>query len=408
MMGILKVSRKFWIPILCLVLFTCLSIEFSEEVKSKSHTQKVKISADIEITIETDTPVQDDGSYLIGSKLTFRIDDNNYGKVVLELEGSKRLFTLELDESSGEWTIIWDTNEPEPGDDPVTPDTYDITLKIDGSKKSCNPDKIEISEQQEGFGLIIIIIIAGLIAVVSISALIVVKKKKAEDIEFSDIEKNGSKKKRKIYSGASSIGKRSGQLAESRLGSRSNNSVASKSTPRVKGYLKSDEIHKPFGVEIKKEEQPQAEIYKFDDIKDDKKRRKAPQKAKQMMPESGEFHFETRKSAGMAILKNKEMKLDRDQKVNFLISKVESMIQNIEFFKVILEQHEQTELYCKDCNKIMSEYWITCPYCEIKESNEMLSLKQSLLSISDDVKFCPACKRIIKAYWAECPYCFVK
>ncbi|MHA1292610.1 MAG: hypothetical protein ACTSQJ_08090 [Promethearchaeota archaeon] len=358
-----------------------------------SNNNKIKIqSEEIEIKISSDKEPLDDGSYVVGSKLKFVVMDDNYKRVNIELTGEKegRFFNISLKEGGDEFSKEWDTKNPNPGTDdkPVDPDTYKLALIIDGDEKKANIDEIVISKEQTGLPIwIIIIIIIGIIGGVSISALLVIKRKKAaKEVEFEKVDKKKSKKRGKIYSGASQIGKRSGEIAEAKT--------------KPKQGPKSTET-KASTTKVKKKTTIAPSIERASRIE------KSSDTKKQLMPPASGFEFETRVAAGVAMIKDMELKMNIDQKVDFMISKIDSILQNIEFFKAILSQHEQEEFKCPICNKKTAEFWIKCPYCEIREHDSELGLKQSLLGIGGEVRFCPNCKRIIKANWIECPFCYI-
>jgi len=340
----------------------------------------------INIDINSDPDQLDDGSYLEGSKITFNVKDNGYSEVQIILTGETRSWILDLELTADSWGVKWDTSEPTPGEEPVPPDTYKITLKIDGKEQDCNPKEIIISSKSDNSMLIVIILIIVIVAVLSISTLFIMKKKrasKASDLEFSTVEKAQPKKKGKVYKGASAIGRQSGQIAEAKY---SKKSVG----PEVL------EPERPISVKTAK---PKITKGKSLDITESK--------GKSLMPPDTSFKFETKPATFVSMMKEMEMKMDLSQKINFLIAKVESTLQNVEFFKAILQQYEQEKLICPGCGREMSKYWNQCPYCAIKEYDSELGLKQSLLGF-EDIRFCPDCKRIIKPNWIECPFCFIK
>jgi len=382
----MKMSKKktFILLIICLILnFSYVSL--IREKQNKIINKISLMDETIKINIKSDKEQLEDGSYLIGSVLTFEVENKGYNTVNIILLGqnSGRLFNLTLKKCLDYFVIKWDTNDPNPiaEDKPADPDTYKITLKIDGNEKDSDPSEITLATSQEEFPLwLIIIIIIGIIATVLISSLFVIKRKraaKAEDLEFKAVDKTVKKKKGKIYSGASLIGKRDGAIAELKTKSK----ISTESTSKTKPKRKSQEIGSK------------------------------PRENIMMPPLSSTNLFNSSPSSqlkSVAMIKTMEERLDFENKIKFQIAHIDSILQNIEFFKSILQTHPQTELYCPDCKRKVSKYWITCPYCEISEQDAELSLKQSMLAIKEDIKFCPDCKRIIKQNWIICPFCFVK
>ena len=71
----------------------------------------------IDVTIQSDKAPLEDGSYVVGTQLTFKIDDDSYDELNITIAGSERAFTVELKEGTKEWTAKWDTNNPTPGQD---------------------------------------------------------------------------------------------------------------------------------------------------------------------------------------------------------------------------------------------------------------------------------------------------
>lgn len=362
------------------LFFCACSLNSSNTTPQEKKTVSLSAS-EITLNIDSDPEKLEDGTYPEGAEISFEITDESYSEVQLKLSGSERSWTYDMSLSGNRWGYVWDTSEPTSGEEPVPSDTYSITLTIDGDDYDSDPDEIVISSQQEGNILVIVVIIIAVIAAVSLSALIVIRKKrssKAEDMEFGSVDKTKAKKKGKVYKGASSIGRRSGQIAES------------KSKKTTSGPESGPEALGPSSSESKTKTKVKAKTSK-----------------KMMEPVSSKYKFETKSSAMAAMVKDMELKMSVEQKLDFLISKAEAGLQNIEFFKAILLQYEQEELRCPDCDQKMSEYWITCPYCKIKDSDSELSLKQSMLAMEKDVEFCPDCKRLIKPGWIKCPYCFV-
>lgn len=362
-----------------LILFTMMFLDFN---KNNNDSQKVVLLADkIEISISSDKDKLSDGSYVVGSEITFEINDDDYMNVSITLSGSERAFPYDLEQGTAKWFLIWNTDEPKSGDKPVTPDTYEIKLEIDGSKKDCDPEEIVISSSEASTIPIwvIIVIIIAIAGGISISSFFVIKRnraKKAEALQFDKVDKKKSKKKGEIYSGSSAIGKKSGELAEDKL-------KEAKSVEESPSSL----------IPVEKPSPKESTL--------------TQKQPKQIMP-AEEFQFEVKTAKSTALIKDMEQKMDIESKVEFLSSKIESMLQNIEFFKVILSQHNQEQLICPKCKKKTSEFWALCPFCLIEERSADLGLKQSLLSIGENIRFCPNCKQVIQPNWMCCPYCFVK
>ena len=375
----------------CFLSLLALRSDENNVPQEISPSQTVTIS--ITLTNSDEYPaIPDGGGYLIGSKFLFEVPDQaGYTTVLIKLTSSTRSWTLTLSKIAGPWYINWDSGEPTAGEDSVPADTYTLSLTVNGAPKTCTPSEIIITNPPLDMTMIFILI--GIIAGVSVGALVVVKtkksgsKKKENELEFGTVDKTKSQKKGTVYKGASAIGKRSGQVAESK----SKTSVLDR-TDELEEKTHFKAIKGAFGIE---------------------KPKSAPipsskPTSKQMMPSDSSFQFETKVASSAAMIKSMELKMDLKDKVNFTLSKVESLLSNIEFFKAILLQQEQEELACPTCNKKAAQWWIICPYCEIQEHDSELGLQQSLMSIGGNVGFCPSCKRVIQPSWSECPYCYAK
>ena len=371
------------------VTFCFMSAVISDISGNNSPKRIVTPQAAIVIAITSDISPLEDGSYIAGSVIHFEIQNAGYTSAVITLTGSEREFDYTLNKSlvDGTFWMDWVTKNPKTGDDPVTPDTYTISLNVDGgATEECTPTTIKIVTQP--LDLTIIIILVAIVGAVGVSAFVVVKKKggskkKEGDLEFGNVDKTQSKKKGTVYKGASAIGKRSGQVAESKTKSESKTAVLERpdADPTEKPHFKA--IKGAFGVE------------------------KPKTSGSQLMPANDTFKFETKAASSAAMVKNMELKLDLKSKINFTTSKVDSILSNVEFFKAILLQQEQEELACPTCDRKATKYWVVCPFCEIQEHDSELGLQQSLFSIGGGIRFCPICKRVIQPSWSECPYCFV-
>lgn len=382
-----KIRKRYVFLVFLVVLtlnFAFLSSISKSEIKSKS----LYFSAEpTSIEIQSEPGKLEDGAYLVGSELTFQINkESGQTSVSLEITGQGRFFNLSFDEGVNYWTYQWNTEEPRPNDDPIKPGEYELTLKINGEEHESNPSKLVFStgEEKIPLGLVIGIIIA-IVGIIGFSGLFVLKRRKAtdEEPEVSKIKKR-KKKRGKIYSGASSIGKRSGQLAESKT---NNKKISSKKRQtgeesRVAKPSVFKEVESPFGVK-KADSKPMRRV-------------------------AANFNFEANQSKSTAMMKDMELKMNLDEKTKFLISKAESILSNIEFFKTILTKKNQFQYFCPECNKAVSINWTACPHCLLEKSDLELGLEQSLISLSDDIRFCTDCNRIIKPEWNKCPYCYIK
>ena len=378
-----KINSK--IILFILLIASCSLSVFILSSRDYTARQEIVPSQTVEIIITSSIDPLEDGSYLIGSELTFKIPDVvTYTSAEIILTGQTRAFILTLTKSGATWFVKWNTQEPSAGDAPAEICTYTITLKINDGATDCSPTKLSIAN--EPMDPMIIIVLILIVAGVGVGGLVVVKLKKGKegDVTFDEVDKSKSKKKGKVYSGASSIGKRSGAIAESKGDSKTSVLDTPSASSGSQGGVHFKAIKGAFGVDTSKPEK------------------------KQLMPADSSFKFETKVAQSAAMVKSMELKMDLKSKINFLTSKVGSLLSNIEFFKAILQQQDQEDFACPTCNIKAQTYWVVCPFCEIREHEAELGLQQSMMSIGGNVGFCPGCKRIVQPSWSECPFCFVK
>jgi len=380
-------KRSSKIVVLILLISVCFSSVYIINSRGLNAYQEITPTQTVQITVSSEPEALDEGGYLVNSEITFSLPhDGSWGAsptVILTLTGPTRAFPLTMTKTGTTWKYIWDSG-PSSEAEAAPADTYTISLTVDGNTKDCSLSTLVLVNPPVDPMIIIIPIV--IIAAVAVSALVIVKVKRGkDDVEFEKVDKTKSKKKKgEVYSGASSIGKRSGQIAESKGGSKTSVLDTPTSTTKSEGrHFKA--IKGAFGVE-----------------------KPTTTETKQMMPADSMFKFETKAAQSAAMVKSMELKMDLKSKVNFTTSKVNSIISNIEFFKAILLQQEQGELACPTCDKKANKYWIVCPYCELQEHAAELGLQQSLMTIGGTVGFCPSCKRVIQPSWSECPYCFAK
>ncbi|MBD3352873.1 MAG: hypothetical protein GF364_15425 [Candidatus Lokiarchaeota archaeon] len=68
---------------------------------------------------------------------------------------------------------------------------------------------------------------------------------------------------------------------------------------------------------------------------------------------------------------------------------------------------EQKE--CDECGNYIAEAWDFCPYCRIKDQQDELNMKKSLLTMEQkSLSKCPKCGMILDPTWIKCPKCFVE
>jgi len=371
--------------IFSLNLFSTLLLYSNPNEKTQlPHKSDELHSSSVSVIIIVNGEEQAGKRFVQGTSVKFRIIDDNYKSISIQLKGTTQLYSGSFSKSligaQYMWEYVWDTQKPlASSDDPVLPDNYEVTVTIVKSDDSTQVFSLNEPIQiysSTGLDVGIVIVIAIIICAVVVSSLIVVIKRrgKKEKIEFADAEKI-KKKKSEIYSGASAIGKESGKLAEEKL----------------------METKSPYEL-IKPKEEVITSAIPLEPS--------APIKPK--VQEDFKFSLDSKKLPAAAVLKASEMNIDLDKKVDFLTSKIDSVDQNVTFFKEILKRYPSEEYVCPICNSSVSKNWRKCPFCQIKEHADELGMKQAIFSVDKQLRICTECKNLILAKWIDCPHCIVK
>jgi hypothetical protein len=216
---------------------------------------------------------------------------------------------------------------------------------------------------------LMIYIIIAVVAVVAVVAFIIIKKKRdAQLIAQASSSSNEPERKRKIYSGASSIGKADGQRADATMEKRKQ----SPGTPT--------EIARPRSSPIRSSS-PEIKVPSSADM--DK------------LPASVQIKLE-------------EQKVAVDQRVKFLNSKVDVLRSQLDMMTMIVSVVED-QPSCPICNKVLAKNWDFCPYCKLEEQKDELNMKKSVATIDKNkTSKCSKCGYILDPSWITCPKCFAK
>jgi len=214
---------------------------------------------------------------------------------------------------------------------------------------------MELYNKQVEFLLYFLIAIA--IAAVSITLIIFrIKRKRREKVVFSK-STGMTKRKREIYSGASSIGKLDGKMAETKMAVRKTSS----------------------SVKLPIEETVN---------------RKSGDSSLSKLPEALQIKME-------------ESKVDVLTRSEFLDSKIDNLGSQLDILNTIVDMIQESSK-CPLCGNPIRTDWEICPYCTIKENEEEINLKKSSLQLKKRVRSkCPKCGLILDPNWIECPKCFV-
>jgi RNA polymerase subunit RPABC4/transcription elongation factor Spt4 len=246
-----------------------------------------------------------------------------------------------------------------------------------------------------------ILIIIG-VAVVGVVIILRMRKVKAKSTQSDfEISKGPSKGKRgKVYSGASAIGKASGNQAEM-LQQRRSEKIGGTTVPAPK----------PSSVQpaISSSSNPT----KIATNKSISEPSVQPKGMKQIDTEK-EIDDLLKDKSGVSSavkLKQAEASLDVKRRMDFLGSKLSALDQQFPLIYIILDQTGKMEVStqtCSNCGHALDPSWNQCPYCLTNQNEELIQSKSSSLTPIGLDMMCPVCKKILKAEWTRCPYCYAR
>jgi RNA polymerase subunit RPABC4/transcription elongation factor Spt4 len=213
-----------------------------------------------------------------------------------------------------------------------------------------------------------IYIIIGIIAAVAIVAFLVIKKKRDAQLLAQASGSNETDRKRKIYSGASSIGKADGMRAEAAL------------EKRKQGSSGPSEITKPRSAPL----------------------RSGSTQIKEVTP------VELDKLPASVQVKLEEQKVAIDQRAKFLNSKIDVLRSQFDMLTMIVSNIKD-QPSCPICNKVLAKEWDFCPYCKLNEHRDELEMKKSVAALDKNkASKCAKCGYLLDPAWITCPKCFAK
>lgn len=213
-----------------------------------------------------------------------------------------------------------------------------------------------------------IYVIIGVVAAASVVVIFVIKKKKDAQLLAQSSSSNEPDRKRKIYSGASSIGKADGMRAEATM------------EKRKQGSSGPTEIAKPRTTPM----------------------RSGSTQIKEVTP------VELDKLPASVQVKLEEQKVAVDQRVKFLNSKVDVLRSQFDMLTMIVSGIKD-QPSCPICNKTLAKEWEFCPFCKLEEHRDELEMKKSVATF-DKTKTskCNVCGYLMDPAWIKCPKCFAK
>lgn len=224
------------------------------------------------------------------------------------------------------------------------------------------------------------LIIIAVIAVVAVAGIVIYKKiqsnKLAGQIAAAD---EGPARKRKIYSGASQIGKRSGQAAEAKMQKRrrSRSYTSASTSSSIKKRRKSTSRQRKSAKKPVRSATKQRSPSKMDKL-----------------PEAVQ-------------VKVAESKVAIDKRAGFLDSKIDVLLSQVDLLTQIIPKPRESDK-CNDCGNKIQENWNKCPYCVIKENAADIDMKESITESRDGISLCPKCGMLIKPSWVTCPKCLTQ
>jgi hypothetical protein len=246
--------------------------------------------------------------------------------------------------------------------------TLKFTLTDDFGNHNAAPYEFEngLSVNKPGLDpLVIILIIVAAGAAVGILLFVKMRGKRTVKVEAGSDEE-ALTRKREIYYGASSIGKRSGEAADAHMAARGKDTGTNKPVLREKKV----ETVSSMG------------------------------KSDSMASASG-------KQLPSAIqMKLEEQKVSVDKKMQFLDSKVDSLISQLDILSSIMTM-KKDDITCPNCDHVMGASWEVCPFCKIKDKDDELNMKKAALSLDSKKSKCPKCGLLLEASWNKCPRCYV-
>ena len=347
-------------------------------------------------------PIYPEGNLYI--KITTATDCVEGTILLINKDGGIKDYEFDLRESatgSGIWTVTVKLISPRGTSATMAPGTYKIAVNltdemgnkgvytIDNAFTILDVDAPPISDTD----WVLYGIIGGVVAL-ALVGFIVLKKRRESGYEYeTEVEFNSGpakKKKSKIYSGASSIGRASGMKAEilrERKKGQTERPLPSK-YPLPSKRTKVSSV-KSTAPPTQRQAQIPTTQGDIDALLDDSK----PSAASTMR------------------IKSAERAVDLTRKMDFLDSKLTSLDQNMAIMNVILDQTSglsSNTRSCPSCNRNLSLIWSACPYCKLDENKATVSEKMTYVRQIGQKMMCPACNKMLEASWSKCPFCHVK
>jgi hypothetical protein len=310
-------------------------------------------------------------------------------------------FELSKIGSSNAWSVIIDATKPRGTGNPIQAGTYNLKLELTDDVGNVQPKQYDAvftvvveNPGEEKDNILLYVGIGIGVGALALASIIIVKKKKYQSARTDSdvVMKDGPSKakKGKIYKGASSIGKASGNEAELMQRRRT-------ATPEVEKKSSS----KPVPSAAAKMAKPTA----FS----------TPATAKNFntIPTSESDIDELLNDNKPTAMKMKQAEsgVELTRKMEFLTSKMTSLDQNMALMNIILEQSSTLTTPSKQCNKCGRDIpvsWQNCAFCFIDQNQTVISQKMKSVNPLGTPMMCPVCRKILHPSWNKCPYCLNK
>jgi hypothetical protein len=315
--------------------------------------------------------------------------------------GAPYTFTFTKDVNIWEGTI--DLNKPRVlVTNAMIPGTYDLTIilvDLAGNTNSVvfsNVITIKSSSGSSGPGIdpvLLYAIIGGVSLVAVILIVMVLKKKKSAPVVDSDLEMTtgpAKKKRGKVYSGASSIGRASGMAAE-QLQERRGVKDNAESVPKKKTTIPKSAA--PSSISSASSARQMKHAAPMDDLDELLSTTSTP-------------------GAGAMAMRQAESNVDTTRRIDFTIAKLSSLDQNLMLMNLLLNQTAESEnapkKVCSTCRRTIPLNWPSCAFCVLDQHKDEIIARVNQIPVFGSERLCPVCRKIMHPNWSKCPYCLTR
>lgn len=284
-----------------------------------------------------------------------------------------------------EYLTTWDTSTDT---EDIRNGVYDVRVTVTdvygNTQELTLYDAVEIADPAPPFNWVPVILILVIVAVVVPVGIVAAKKASSKKLEqdLELVQKKGQeaqagrkpRRRGKVYKGASAIGRKSGQEAETLVKSRKLPKAASK----------------------RKDKGKKGQASRATPSRGPGARKKPPKMIKAGTADSEKA------------LKKAESGVDVTRRAAFVDSKVNSLETVFGMVTSLVELIPDRK-HCPQCGRKLAPNWTQCPWCVIKAHESEIGMKFSMQSIDAEESLCPKCHRLILTeYVGNCPHCFLR